>query len=282
MAYLGAEGYLINTELRPGKQHCQNHTPDFLRQTIALGKSLTDKPLLFRLDSGNDAAENMGILLRENCWFIVKRNLRKESKDAWLEEMKKVSQDIERPRDGKTLYIGSTWKDVVIDGKQAVTLRAVYEITERTIDKHGQYLLSPDIEVNMFWTNLSFSDRSVIALYHAHGESEQFHSELKSDMNLERLPSGKFQTNALALELGMVAYNILRMIGQESLRKKDAPMKRKTFRRRLRTVIENLIMMASHLTSHARKLTLGLGYSNPWRGAFTRLFFKFTSPVCYC
>ena len=103
-----------NTELRPGKQHCQNHTPDFLRQTIALGKSLTDKALLFRLDSGNDVAENMGILLRENCWFIVKRNLRKESKDARLEEMKKVYQDIERPRDGKTIYIGSTWKDVVI------------------------------------------------------------------------------------------------------------------------------------------------------------------------
>ena len=25
-AYLGAEGYLVNTELRPGKQHCQNGT----------------------------------------------------------------------------------------------------------------------------------------------------------------------------------------------------------------------------------------------------------------
>ena len=79
MAYIGAEGYLMNTELRPGKQHCQNHTPDFLRQTIALCKSLTDAQLLFRLDSGNDAAENMGILLREGCWFLIKRNLRKES-----------------------------------------------------------------------------------------------------------------------------------------------------------------------------------------------------------
>ena len=101
-------------------------------------------------------------------------------------------------------------------------------------------------------------------------------------MNLERLPSGKFATNALALELGMVAYHILRMIGQESLRKKDSPVKRKTFRRRLRTVIENPVIMASHLTSHARKLTLGLGYSNPWRGSFPRLFFKFTLPMCYC
>ena len=285
MAYIGAEGYLINTELRPGKQHCQNHTPDFLRQTIALCKSLTDTPLLFRLDSGNDAAENMGILLREGCWFLIKRNLRKESKAAWLEQIREGCQDIERPREGKAVYIGSTWKETTIrdsrDAEKAVTLRAVYEITERTIDKYGQILLVPDVEVNMFWTNLPFSDRALIALYHAHGESEQFHSELKSDMNLERLPSGKFETNALALELGMIAYNILRMIGQESLRKKDTPMKRQTLRRRLRTVIENLIMMASHLTCHARKLTLGLGYSNPWRRAFARLFFVFASPVCY-
>ncbi len=36
-------------------------------------------------------------------------------------------------------------------------------------------------------------------------------------MDLERLPSGKFTTNALILELGMIAYNILRMIGQGTI-----------------------------------------------------------------
>jgi hypothetical protein len=285
MAHIGAEGCLINTELRPGKQHCQSHTPDFLRQTIALCKPLTDAPPLFRPDSGNDAAENMGILLREGCRFLIKRNLRQESKAAWLEQIREGCQDIERPREGKAVYIGSTWRETAIrdshDAEKTSALRAVYEITERTIDKCGQILLAPDVEANMFWTNLPFSDRALIDLCHAHGDSEQFHSELKSDMNFERLPSGKFETNALSLELGMTAYNILRMIGQESLRKKDTPMKRQTLRRRLRTVIESLIMMASHLTCHARKLTLGLGYSNPWRRAFARLFFVFDSPVCY-
>ena len=36
-------------------------------------------------------------------------------------------------------------------------------------------------------------------------------------MDLERLPTGKFATNALILELGMIAYNILRMIGQGTI-----------------------------------------------------------------
>jgi hypothetical protein len=48
----------------------------------------------------------------------------------------------------------------------------------------------------------------MIDSYHAHGESEQYHSELKTDMDVERLPSGKFETNELVLELAMIAYNL--------------------------------------------------------------------------
>ncbi len=55
----------------------------------------------------------------------------------------------------------------------------------------------------------------------AHGESEQYHSEIKTDMDVERLLSGKFESNNLALELTVIAYNILRIIGQESLKKRD-------------------------------------------------------------
>ena len=101
--------------------------------------------------------------------------------------------------------------------RQEYTLRAGYEITERTIDKYGQFNLVPDIEVEAWWTNLGDPDEEIISLYHAHGECEQFHSEVKTDMDLERLPSGKFATNALILELGMIAYNILRMIGQGTI-----------------------------------------------------------------
>ena len=44
-------------------------------------------------------------------------------------------------------------------------MRIVYEVIERTIDKHGQFLLIPDIEVNTFWTNLGDSDDDIIDLY---------------------------------------------------------------------------------------------------------------------
>ena len=99
-------------------------------------------------------------------------------------------------------------------------MRIVYEVIERTIDHNGQILLTPDIELNTWWTNLGWTDDDIIASYHSHGECEQYHSEIKTDMDVERLPSGKFSTNELVLELTVIAYNLLRMIGQESLKHK--------------------------------------------------------------
>ena len=269
MAYIGTEGYAINFELREGKQHCQKGTVEFLQETIELCKKLTDQPLLIRLDSGNDSIDNVAVLMDSGCYFIIKRNLRRESKEDWFDMAKQFCKNIENPRDGKTVYKGSDWKTVT--SKQfdkEFTLRAGYEITERTIDKNGQFYLIPDIEVETWWTNLGVDDQEIINLYHAHGECEQFHSEIKTDMDLERLPSGKFNTNALILELAIMAYNILRMIGQGTIGGRAPRQKRDVKRRRLHTVISNLIMMACHITSHARQFIMGLGKSNVWRHIF--------------
>lgn len=279
MAYCGTEGFLANAELREGKQHCQKGTPAFLKQTLRLCHQMTKHPLLIRMDSGNDAKENLGILLEDGDSLIVKRNPRSvEQKEDWLRQVKECCKNIETPRDGKTVYIGSSWKDVeyVTDSGEhkTVCLRIVYEVIERTIDKYGQIMLVPEIELNTWWTNLNWTDADVIASYHAHGESEQFHSEIKTDMDVERLPSGKFTTNELVLELTIIAYNLLRMIGQESLKHKS-PAKRKVTRRRIRTVIHNLIFCASHIVQHARKTVMGLGRSNTWRGTFMYVWRRF-------
>lgn len=73
----------------------------------------------------------------------------------------------------------------------------------------------------------------------------------------------------------MIAYNILRIIGQESLKKKDAPGRKKIHRRRIRTVISNLMQFAGHLTEHAGRLVLSIGRSNRWRFTFKRLYDSF-------
>ena len=53
-----------------------------------------------------------------------------------------------------------------------------------------------------YWTNLGESPQGIIALYHDHGTSGQFHSELESDLGIERFPFADYTTNQLFLALG--------------------------------------------------------------------------------
>jgi hypothetical protein len=189
---------------------------------------------------------------------------------------KQHCKNITSPREGKTVYIGSDWRDISYnteDGtKKTVSLRIVYEIIVRDTDKFGQYLFEPQVEVNTFWTNLGLSDQEVIDNYHGHGECEQYHSELKTDMDMERLPSGKFATNRLVHELSMIAYNILRILGDHLCDAPEVPMRGKATRRRLRTVITHIIQTPARIISHARKIRMDVGSSNAWADAFIWLY----------
>jgi hypothetical protein len=152
-------------------------------------------------------------------------------------------------------------------------LRIVFEVTVRTVEADGQALLMPDVEVETYWTSLS-DDPGTVVKYQAHGTSEQFHSELKADLDLERLPSGKFQTNELVLLLGMMAYNLLRLIGKVCLRETDAPIRKQVLRRRVRSVIQDLIYLACRLVRHARRLRLSFGRHSPWFDTWRRVYLR--------
>lgn len=279
-AYLAEEGYLIHCELRPGNQHCQDGTPEFLEGAIELARLVTDGKLLVRMDAGNDDIENLRILRKKKrVGWIIKRNLRKESEAEWLEEAQALGK-WEEPRPGKEVYTGETWRE-----REGKLYRVVFEVVQRTIAADGQRLLLPEVEISTWWTSMRLSPKKVIELYRQHGTSEQFHSELKSDMGLERLPSGKFATNALVLSLGMVAYNLLRLCGQTALAENDRlpppqkmPLSKPVFRRRLRSVIQDLMYLAARLTRHSHRWGLSLWRSNPWRSVWQSVYARFRHP----
>ena len=273
LAYIGAEGYMLNAELRPGKQHCQEGTPEFLRETIKLARKVTDHSLLMRLDAGNDAIDNMRICKKEKVDYVIKRNLHKESIEEWLLDAQAFGE-WRTPREGKTVYVGETLRE-----RDGETMRVIFEVIERTIDRDGNALLLPDIQVHTWWTSLSKREASpdeIISAYHDHGTSEQFHSELKSDMALERLPSGKFSTNALVLTLSVLAFNMLRLCGQVAIDKGYVP-RREVKRRRLRKVIQDLMYTAARIITHARRLKLALSRCNPFREAWMQTYRAFAA-----
>lgn len=275
-AYLGEEGHLVHCEFREGKQHCQEGTPQFIDEALTYSKRITRAPLLVRLDAGNDALENIKKCVKHKADYIIKRNLRNESLEEWLLEAQAFGE-WETPREGKEVYTGETKLE-----REGKMYRVVYEVTYRTIAADGQKLLVPEIDVNTWWTSLKLSPKTIIALYHAHGTSEQFHSEIKTDMDMERLPSGKFATNATIMSLMLMAYNILRLCGQQGLKEnrrlpeeQQAPLAKKVFRRRLRSVIQDLMYMAAKLTRHANRWKLSFWQNSPWRAVWRGLYARF-------
>ena len=154
-------------------------------------------------------------------------------------------------------------------------LRIVFRVTVRTMLKSGQMLLIPDVDVDTWWTSLDNSPEDIIRLYCEHATCEQFHSELKSDMGLERFPSGKFDTNAAIMKLAALAYNILRIIGQTALDDGHKLTRHDVRRLRAKTVINRFMFIAGHVINHARQMFLSLGRSNIWRDSFVRIFNAF-------
>ena len=203
-AYVGKEGYILDCELRPGSQHCQKGMPLFIKGLISrLRQVLPNGRYLFRLDCGNDALDTIDAIIGagQDCYCIIKRNKRKESDEKWLKRAKRNGKRIES-RKGKKVWIGKT---KINPHKE--DMFCVYEVIERKTDSAGNRYLIPEIEVNSWWTNLCCDAEKVISLYRDHATSEQFHSELKHDLDVERLPSGKLAVNKILLAVAMNAYN---------------------------------------------------------------------------
>jgi hypothetical protein len=254
-AYMGQEGWCINLEFREGSQHSQKNFIPFLKETISRAKSLTKKPLLFRLDSAHDAVETRATFEPHGrVDHILKWNPRKQDKASWWARGLQEGEVIE-PRPGKRVAVFSFNQLQEHEGKE-FSSRLVVRVIERTIDKRGQMLIQPDIELEGWWTSLYLPEKEIIKLYEDHGTSEQFHSEFKTDMDLERLPSGKFATNSLIMSLAVLTYNILRFIGQIGLLGDRSPVRHAAKRRRIRTVIQELIYRAARLIETGRKLKL--------------------------
>lgn len=271
-AYIGLEGWCLEVELRPGSQHSQKGAVEFIQRVIVAGKTLTEEKILVRADSAHDALVTLIALENAEVCYIIKWNPRKNKVVEWRDRVF-AQGEVVSPRPGKRIGTLIVTESKEVDG---VThqLKRIVRVTERTIDKHGQLLVAPEITLEGWWTNLSLAPETVIALYCQHATSEQFHSEFKTDLDLERLPSGKFATNSLIMALGAFAYNILRYIGQQGLLGSEAPLRHPAKRRRIKTVLQELIYLAARLIAKGGRLTLRFSRHCPAFEAFSAVYRK--------
>ncbi len=272
MSYVGTEGWCIGAELRPGSQHSQNDFVPFLNTVLHRLRRVTQAPVLLRLDSGHDADDTRReVATHNNLDHIIKLNPRTQySVATWLPTLEAKGVQWTELRPGKAYATHSVIHETDY-GKQRLIIR----IIRRTTDSVGQYFLTPDYELDGWWTTLDeaeYSDDNVILLYKDHATSEQFHSEFKTDMDLERLPSGKFDTNDLVMCLGALTYNILRYMGQTCLLGPNSPVRHKAQRRRIKTVMQELVYQSARFMKRGRQFILRFGRHCPGLSAFMELF----------
>jgi hypothetical protein len=271
-------------ELREGKQHVQNGSNMTIKRAINRGCKVTKESLLLRMDAGHDDTLNFIEIEKQSkarnrkIDFIVKWNPRhdtsEERKLYWLNYAERKGYFVESVSGNKTAVFDLLSKRAHKKSGLAGKFRRVMRVQKINVDKEGQLLLVPDIKIEGWWTSLDISNEEVIELYNGRGTSEQYHSELKSDLDLERLPSGKFATNQLVLSCAMLVYNILRWLGQEGLTGGKGPIKHKARRRRIRTVIQHLMYFAARLIKTGRRLKIAFGKHAPCKSIYEMLYYK--------
>jgi hypothetical protein len=180
------------------------------------------------------------------------------------------------------LYLGTRGYCLELDlraGSQHSACESEYNI-ERALGTacavSAEPLLLPEYVLEGWSTTLGpeIADEAIIALYRDHATHEQFHAEFKTDMGLERLPSGKFATNHLVCALAAVAMNLLRLVGQHTLHESDSPLRKSALRRRIKTVMQEMMFKAARIISHARGWALGISGSDSGFAVFERAHAK--------
>ncbi len=69
----------------------------------------------------------------------------------------------------------------------------------------------------------------------------------------------------------MLAFNLLRIIGQETLAFTDLPLRQPQARRRLHTVVRHIIGCTAKCVTHGRTTTVRDAETNPWGAILGRL-----------
>jgi hypothetical protein len=147
-------------------------------------------PILARRDSGSDCAALMRAIDAYNqpalprVDWLIKWNPRSSDASAVLARLDAHAlASWHTPRAGKRVAI---WDEPAqVEGIER-PVRRVWRLTERRIDRRGQQLLVPEVELEGWSTSLSaaqFGAQAISALYAEHGTHEQVHAEFKTDLS---------------------------------------------------------------------------------------------------
>lgn len=262
-AFVGRNGFALNSLLRPGNNKDSNGLEPFLNETLSLLPQSLRHRLVARFDSGFYSQQNMTTLHREQIDFIVKARLCDTLRTTVTEEL-----EAGRTTVAPTSYGGDVYGEFTYQPKgwpQPLRYCFCLQIEEK--EQNGQLLLIPRRQDLIVATTLGAEEataQQVFEGYRRRGRAEQFIKELKGPLNLEQLPTQSFRANEVMLQAGLLAYNLLLLLEanwegwqrKPGKKEKADGIERSIGRRSLRTVQEKLLFCAATIIHHARTVVL--------------------------
>ena len=287
MTNIGSQGYLLNHEFRKGNAHsnCEG-TYEYILRSMDLARRLCpDQTLLARFDSGNDSEKNIvGLSQLANTYYLIKHHIKGRNASATKATL---IDYVLQNHSSKEVVDNNTIRYFA----EQVSLVGMYDENNKFIEKEcrkilsvvqinndlntGQPLLIPHLSLHQWRSNLpksKFSAQQIIQLYKDHATSEQFHSEFKSDLDIERLPSSKYKTNELIVALAQIAFNLIRIIGNQALSSRLLNARQNKIRLRIRTILLKIIYLPCKLIRKNKIWTIVLPRSNPLSILLTQIY----------
>ena len=122
-----------------------------------------------------------------------------------------------------------------------------YKVSEKVMDLLRLYISGDDVITNMDWEK-----RRLVMWHRERATSENWIKELKGGFSLERLPSGRFLSNAAFLQIISLAYNLINALKVLGLPEEYRTLTIKSLRCRL-------LHLPAVWIRHARQWILKLG-----------------------
>lgn len=246
-AFIGRQGYGMDVTLRPGHHNGIDGAAVDLEQAYnRLPESVARQSLLFRLDAGfydrtlieTVQALEKHFLIKARVTARLQRAIDEVPAEAWSTDITATNPTVF----AELHYQPTGWKRP-----------ERFIIRRETLHADGLFPETRDI---VYVTNLSHTPADIDACYRRRGQAENFIKELQYDLDLECLPSGRLATNQAFLHLGVLAYNLLVLLGE--LRHDASLKKNKIGRQSLGTIRRQFITIAGYLRQHARRVQIML------------------------
>jgi hypothetical protein len=265
MCFEATEGLHIDSILRSGDVHTSTGSVEFMEKVdktmgsiVKRYKKLKGKgKVLARFDEGFDSEENYmeaeelgwGYVGKVRCFDPLKLNI------FGVKRWRKIIGSSREIEVASITYKAGRWSK----SRRVVIIR-----WRDDGGTQGSFFDELNYNYVAFVTNLNWAEDDIYGFYNNRGTVENRIKEAKYGFGIDKIPTGEFYANYAALQLKMIAYNLISMFQTEV-------MEMGSFRMSIRSIRKMFFTIAGKLKESGRQRILKLAEDYLYKDRYLRM-----------